>query len=138
MKSALTLADQLEAELYLKPTGYTTVLTVEPGGTQNDLDFGACVYEIVVLDTDGKSIAYRYSDDSINQDWQIGTLGEVADLVVTTQIERITDSLTDEDIADWHSGEAGDIFTDLVQRFGVFQVWGSRTGSEPLTITAGE
>ena len=64
----------LEQELYLKGAGYTTAIEIVPGGKNDGLDYGPCVIEIVVLDTDGDTIAYRYSDDSIDEDWQLGTI----------------------------------------------------------------
>lgn len=48
--------------------------------------------------------------------------------------DKIADGLTDEDIAAWHAGELSDNASALVARYGAFQVWGSRTGSEPLSI----
>ena len=136
MKTLQTVLENLENECYLKTAGFTTFAEVEPGGTQNGLGYSPCGFDVVVLDTDGKTVAYRYSDDGIDTEWQIGNLEEVADAVVTMQKERILDALTDEMVDIWHAGTAAGEFNDLIDRFGAFQIWGSRTGSEPLTIEA--
>lgn len=48
--------------------------------------------------------------------------------------DRIADKLTDDDIAAWHDGEITEHAQEIIDQFGTFQVWGSRTGSETLTI----
>lgn len=48
--------------------------------------------------------------------------------------DRIADKLTDEDIAARHAGETTGHVLEIVNQYGTFQVWGSRTGSEPLSI----
>lgn len=138
MKTALKINAELTEELYLKTTGYTTTVEVEPGGTLNGLGYNASVYDVVVLDNDGRKVAYRYSDDGIDTDWAIGDVGDVADAVVATQEGYILETLTDEDVEAWHSGAGSETITSLIERFGVFEVWGSRQGPEPLTIRAGE
>jgi hypothetical protein len=74
--------DQLNDELYLKTTGHLTGLTIAPGGQNDGLDFGPNLIEIVVLDHDGDTIAYRYSDDSINADWQLGSTEDAVDALI--------------------------------------------------------
>ena len=59
--------------------GHTTALTITDGGSQNGLEYGPRVVEIAVLSNDGETLAYRYSDDSIDEDWQIGTVDEVVE-----------------------------------------------------------
>lgn len=138
MKTVQKIQEDLENECYLKITGFTTFVQVEPGGTQNGLGYNASGFDIVVLDNDGRTVAYRYSDDTFNDDWTIGDLEDVADAVINMQKELILDALTDEMIDIWHDGTANGEFNDLIERFGAFQVWGSRTGDEPLTIEAAE
>ena len=134
MKRTVTLENELKDELYGKETGHTTFVQVEPGGTKNGLDYNASGFDVVVLDHDGKTIAYRYSDDSINTEWKIGEIDDVADAVHSMQVSLIEEALTDEMVDIWHAGTANGEFNDLINRFGAFQIWGSRTGSEPLTI----
>lgn len=138
MKTARKLTDELTDELNGKETGFTTFAQVEPGGTKNGLGYNASGFDVVVLSHDGKTIAYRYSDDSIDTEWKIGEIEDVADAVVTMQKELIEEALTNDLIDIWHAGTANGEFNDLIQRFGVFQVWGSRDGNEPLSIEAGE
>jgi len=64
--------DDLDDELYTQETGHKTALTVFPGGKKDDLDYGPVLVEIVVLDYDGNTIAYRISTDSHDDDWQLG------------------------------------------------------------------
>ena len=66
--------DQLAQELYRKDTGHTTAITALPGGQKDGLDYNATVVEIVVLDIDGDTIAYRASSDAQDEDWQLGTI----------------------------------------------------------------
>lgn len=79
MKTVQKIQEELENECYLKETGFTTFAQVEPGGTQNGLGYNASGFDVVVLDNDGRTVAYRYSDDTINDDWTIGDLEDVAD-----------------------------------------------------------
>jgi len=65
---------RLTDELYQSETGYTTTLIVRPGGQQDGLEFSAAAIEIVVLDADGSTVAYRYADDSRDEAWQVGTV----------------------------------------------------------------
>ena len=78
-----TEQEKLEQELYCKSAGFTTALTVFPGGRQDGLDYGPVLVEIVVLDLDGDTIAYRVATDSHDDDWQMG------------QIEDAIEALTD-------------------------------------------
>ena len=94
MKDRGMLLGELETELSESTIGYVTAVTVVPGGSLNDLDYNASVYEVVALEADGATVAYRYSDDSISDTWQIGTCADVVDAVIdarNTQIERIED-----------------------------------------------
>jgi len=68
------MVEQLEDELYQKTTGDRTFLTVTPGGSRDGLDYGPAGIEIVVLDHDGQTIAYRYSDDALDADWSLGSI----------------------------------------------------------------
>ena len=85
------MIEQLEQELYLKETGYRTSIEVRPGGQQNGITYGPILIEIVVLDHDGQTIAYRYSSDSHDDDWEIGTIEDAVDLAIETD-EQIKDS----------------------------------------------
>ena len=75
--------EKLEDELYQKNVGYTTALEITPGGNRNGLDYGPKVCEIVRLDE--HDLAYRYSDDSINCRWALGTAEDVVLLMQTTR-----------------------------------------------------
>ena len=138
MKTVQKIQEELENECYLKETGHTTFTQVEPGGTKNGLGYNASGFDVVVLDNGGRTVAYRYSDDGVDTDWQIGDIEDVADAVVNMQKELIEEALTDEMIDTWHAGTANGEFNDLIGRFGAFQIWGSRTGNEPLTIESAE
>ena len=89
----------LLAELLNVAPGYVTAVTIEPGGSQGGLDYGASVYEVVVLDD--AVVAYRYSDDSVNGAWEIGAPDDVIDAVVERLdvLEDIEDDVL-EDIED--------------------------------------
>ena len=90
MEDQQALLEELEAELSESTIGYVTAITVVPGGVLNGLAYNASVYEVVVLDA--TTVAFRYSDDSISDTWQIGTCADVVDAVIdarNTQIERI-------------------------------------------------
>ncbi len=75
----LTL-EGLEQELYLKPTGYCTAIVVEPGGTENGLDYGPELVEVVVLGKDGRVVAYRECDDMLDGDWRLGSPADALEL----------------------------------------------------------
>ena len=74
--------EKLEDELYLKPTGYTTSIEVFPGGQIDGLDYGPGLIEIVVLDRDGATIAFRSSDDNMDGPWTIGTIEDAVDQAI--------------------------------------------------------
>lgn len=74
-----TMIEDLTDELYMKTTGHTTAITVRQGGKFQGLDYGPSVVEIVVLDHDGKTVAYRGSDDSLDEDWLTGTIEDAVD-----------------------------------------------------------
>jgi hypothetical protein len=62
----------------------------------------------------------------------------MADFVRTME-QFFEDNLTDEDIAAWHEGELSEhaeALLEQVREMGVdaIQVWGSRTGMEPLSV----
>lgn len=68
------LSVALENELYQKSTGdKSAIIVFDCTELANP-----AVVEIVVLDHDGRTIAYRYSTDSQDQDWE---LGEIEDAV---------------------------------------------------------
>ena len=73
------MIEDLEQELYLKEKGHVSAIEVFPGGTKDDLDYGPVLVEIVVLDNDGDTIAYRISTDSHDDDWQIGGIEDAVD-----------------------------------------------------------
>jgi len=74
--------DNLDDELHEIETGYKTALTVFPGGQKDGLDYGPVLVEIVVLDTDGSTIAYRVSTDSHDDDWQLGHTEDAIDAMI--------------------------------------------------------
>lgn len=75
-------------------------------------------------DFDGET-ALPIQDEDQSGDYVVADVGEI-----------IAGRLTDEDIAVWNEGEATANVDALVEEFGgAFQVWGSRTGGEPLTVT---
>lgn len=69
------VTDDLNDELWQKDTGYITAIEVAPATELAN----AAVVEIVVLDHDGDTIAYRYSDDSIDQPWELGEAIDAAE-----------------------------------------------------------
>lgn len=79
-------------ELYQSATGHTSAITVIPGGQKDGLNFGPVVIEIVVLEADGDTIAYRYSDDSQDADWQIGGIEDAVDAALDVRL-----SMTEEE-----------------------------------------
>jgi len=99
MKDRKTLIDELETELSESTIGYVTAITVVPGGVLNGLAYNASVYEVVVLDA--TTVAFRYSDDSVNGAWEIGAPDDVIDAVVERLdvLEDIEDDVL-EDIED--------------------------------------
>lgn len=74
--------DNLDDELYTQETGYKTALTIFPGGQKDGLDYGPVLVEIVVLDTDGDTIAYRISTDSHDDDWRLGNTEDPVDALI--------------------------------------------------------
>lgn len=73
------MIEQLEDELYGKTTGERTAITVRLGGQQDGLDYGPVLIEVVVLNTDGQTVAFRYSDDAYDGDWDIGTIEDAVE-----------------------------------------------------------
>ena len=73
------MMEDVEQELYLKEKGHVSAIEVFPGGQKDGLDYGPVVVEIVVLDYDGDTIAYRVSTDSHDDEWQIGVIEEAVD-----------------------------------------------------------
>jgi hypothetical protein len=82
MKSKEQMIDTVEQELYGKSAGYTSGITVAPGGSKDGLDYGPNVVEIVVLDHDGRTVAYRFSTDSQDTDWELGVIEDAVDLAI--------------------------------------------------------
>ncbi len=78
--NAQELMEQLENELNDKATGFTTFIEVAPA-TALASPSG---YDIVVLDHDGKTVAFRYSDDAYDSDWQTGTIEDAATAIAET------------------------------------------------------
>ena len=77
------MIEALEQELAHKDIGYHTTCEVLPGSDLCD----ASVIEIVALGADGEVIAYRYSDDSIDEDWQIGTIEDAVEACLARREE---------------------------------------------------
>jgi hypothetical protein len=75
--------DGLEQELYLKVAGYTTAIEIYPRETERGLDYGPVLVEVVVLDPDGRTIAYRLSTD--DEQWEVGG---IADAVAEAEAYR--------------------------------------------------
>jgi len=87
---------KLEQQLYRKPVGFVANLAVAPGGQKDGLDYGPLVLQIVVLDSDCSTIAWRRTSDAGDGDWRLGSvtgvlqdaaawLYEIADLVANPQ-----------------------------------------------------
>lgn len=72
--------EQLTDELYGHGTGYTTFVQVAPGTALAN----PAGYDVVVLDNDGKTVAYRYTDDSNDADWNVGTIEDAATAIDET------------------------------------------------------
>lgn len=81
--NAQELIEKLTDELNGKKTGFVTFSQVAPATALAN----ASGYDVVVLDHDGKTVAFRYSDDSYDADWQIGTIENAATAIVATTEE---------------------------------------------------
>lgn len=94
------MVEDLEQECYLKEKGHVTVIEVYPGGTQDGLEYGPVLVEVVVLDTDGHTIACRTSTDAQDEDWQIGCIEDAVEeaLAYHEQAEDTKQDLTEEQI----------------------------------------
>lgn len=86
-----TTEKNLTDELYGKKTGFTTFVEVAPGTALAN----PAGYDVVVLDNDGKTVAYRYTDDSYDADWQIGTIENAATAIDETAEEFAEPSPTE-------------------------------------------
>jgi hypothetical protein len=82
MNEQIESVESIEKRLYKTTTGHTDAIEIEPGGKTNGLDYGPRVVDLLVLDHDGVTVAYRYSDDSIDEDWHIGTIEDARDCAV--------------------------------------------------------
>ena len=67
------LTQKLTEELYGKETGSVTFVEVAPATALAS----ASGFDVVVLSSDGDTIAYRYSDDSIDTDWSQETFKHI-------------------------------------------------------------
>ncbi len=83
--NAQELIEQLTDELNNEKMGFTTFVEVAPATALAN----ASGYDVVVLDHDGNTIAYRYTDDSYDADWQIGSIEEAA-LAIVEAIEEFS------------------------------------------------
>jgi len=81
-------ATALEDVLYGQATGATSAIKVFDGTPPAN----PAVVEIVVLDHDGRTIAYRYSTDSQDDDWLLGTPEDAA----TEAVAAYENTLADE------------------------------------------
>lgn len=81
-KEKTTLDDDLRDEIYGKVAGYQASLIVVPGGQQDGLYYGPVLVEVVVLDTDGATIAYRLSTDAQDDDWQLGSTEDAVETLM--------------------------------------------------------
>lgn len=68
---------EIEDRFCQMSTGDKDALIVEPGGQRGGLDYGPRFIEIVILDNGGDTIAYRYSDDSVDDDWLLADGGNL-------------------------------------------------------------
>ena len=64
--------ENLQDKLYNKPTGTVYNIIIVPSGQQDGLNYGAVAVEVVVLDS--YDVAYRYSCDAQDGEWEIGTV----------------------------------------------------------------
>ena len=65
--------EQIKDKLYGKTTGDTICLVIEADGQQDS----PRIIEIVVLEDDGDTVVYRYSDDNFADGWAIGSIEDV-------------------------------------------------------------
>ena len=70
----------LDAELANGGRGYATAIEISPAGGDGSIEWNASVIEVIKLDSE--AIAYRYSDDSIDEDWQLGTIEDAVDAAI--------------------------------------------------------
>ncbi|RMD67340.1 hypothetical protein D6833_00320 [Candidatus Parcubacteria bacterium] len=68
------MIDALEQELYLKTAGYTTAI-----GVYQNANGGYSAVDIVVLDSDGMTIAYRLSTETQDGEWMVGSIEDAVD-----------------------------------------------------------
>ena len=76
------LQNAVESQLYLQTTGHLSAIEVVPGGQKDGLDYGPIVVEIVVLDSDGDTIAFRLSSDAQDDDWSIGKIEDAVECAI--------------------------------------------------------
>lgn len=90
-----TTIDALGDELYLKSAGYKMAIEVFPGDQKAGLDYGPVVVEIIVLDFDGVTVAYRCSSDAQDEDWEVGSIEEAVEAAFSWR-EAIVEAYDDE------------------------------------------
>ena len=73
-KMSLEQVEELVLDMEVKEA---SAITIVPGGRQDGLDYGAAVVEFIKLDED--TVVYRYSDDSLDGNWEMGSVEDLYD-----------------------------------------------------------
>lgn len=69
--------ERIKSSLYGKICGDTTTLVIEIGQESSRIYDDLCVVDIVVLEDDGDTVAYRYSEDGSGDEWSVGSIEDV-------------------------------------------------------------
>lgn len=79
-KNAQDVYESLRSELSGMVMGDTTFIPVaEPTATQPN----ASGFDVVVLESDGRTVAFHYADDAFYDPWVVGNLEQLAQAVAT-------------------------------------------------------
>lgn len=86
------MIEQWETKLYKQATGYVDFIEIAPPAQLSD----GVYIEMVVLSDEGRAIAYRYTDDTIDEPWQIGEIADAVDEALNRQ--RVLAELENESV----------------------------------------
>lgn len=64
----------------------STFIPIKAGGTKDGIPYGLQGFEIVEIDEG--TLAYRYIDDSINEDWALANPSDLARLIIDRAIDN--------------------------------------------------
>lgn len=78
--------------------GYTGMLIVTPGGTQNGLSYNPVTVDYVSLQSDGDMVAYRQTDDATDGDWELGSIEDAVEEALALR-EQLKANDTDTELS---------------------------------------